>query len=74
MDETGSNFDETPHGQLFISRVYVVKNSIFRAFIPQKSKNSKKADSEFVFLLKMTYYCQTESYSKSARQARSNDL
>ena len=31
MDETGTNFDKTPHDQSFISRVYVVKNSIFRA-------------------------------------------
>ena len=37
MDETGTNFDKTPHDQSFISRVYVVKNSIFRASIPRGS-------------------------------------
>ena len=35
MDETGTNFDKTP--QSFVPRVYVVKNSIFRAFIPPSS-------------------------------------
>ena len=35
MDETGTNFDKTP--QSFVPRVYVVKNSIFTAFIPHSS-------------------------------------
>ena len=66
---------------IVISRVYAVKNSIFRIFIPQISfVQARRADSEYlwslvIFCHPMGFYhskgqnmTKPDTYSKSARQ------